>query len=175
MFWCLIPSYYGSPFYAFLPGTKIYIMLNIYLLLLAMLFRKMENLFENFVKDFEHVLSICFLFLFCFFFVCVNIWVVWYFYMGCLMIFFFFLNYLFVLFLHRINRTTLLWSTKPGVDRFLPLMCEMQSSMRATAPYRCGAKFPHTPPPPNNRPHHTMNRPNWHHFFTHPFLLSLHF
>ena len=34
---------------------KIYIMLNIYLLLLAMLFRKMENLFENFVKDFEHV------------------------------------------------------------------------------------------------------------------------
>ena len=34
---------------------KIYIMLNIYLLLLALLFRKMENLFENFMKYFENV------------------------------------------------------------------------------------------------------------------------
>ena len=41
---------------------KIYIMLNIYLLLLAMLFRKMENLFENFVKDFEHVCLFFFFF-----------------------------------------------------------------------------------------------------------------
>ena len=50
---------------------KIYIMLNIYLLLLAMLFRKMENLFENFVKDFEHVCLFVF-----FFFFFLNIWVV---------------------------------------------------------------------------------------------------
>ena len=31
----------------------------------------------------------------------------------------FFYNYLFVLFLHWINCTALLWSTKPGVNRFL--------------------------------------------------------
>ena len=42
----------------------------------------MENLFENFVKDFEHVLSICFLFLFLFCFVLFFFFVCEY--LGCL-------------------------------------------------------------------------------------------